>query len=694
MPRSLAFVATLLCLLGTTSGFSADRPNVLLIMTDDQGWGDIHSHGNERLSTPTLDRLAAEGAQLEHFFVSPMCGPTRASLLTGRWNLRTGCSWVSHGKEIVRLDETTIGDAFKASGYATGAFGKWHSGEYGPYHPNDRGFDQFVGFCRGAWENYFDAVIEENREPLATKGYITDVLTDAAIEFMGAKRRQPFFCYLPYNAPHHPYQVPLRYWDKYSQLGFDDKTAAVYGMVENIDDNVSRMLGKLDEWGIAENTIVIFTSDNGPTGPTRFNGGMRGKKASVDEGGVRVPMFVRWPGRIKAGSRIHPIAAHVDVFPTLVELCEIEMPKTLPQDGRSLAPLLLGRNVEWPDRMIFAHQNRFGDTLPTPGGLRTQTHRLVNRGDGYELYDMVADPAQTKDIAESNPGLTAKLSKAYETWYADVTSGGIEPPPLPIGYPSGHVVALQAEDSRLSDGLKFHRGKGWAHDSVLNWRSSQDSITWQIDVLQAGRYETTLMYGCLETDIGAKVHLQIGDQSTSAVVKKSHDPVPPERKNKDRNRVATSGPVPTMTWVPLKFDTVTLPEGPTQLTVRVDSKGKAFELKEARLLNVEPKLSHVRPNTVEHPNIALIMADDMDQTVTEKGWIHEENVIVLSPTVDGRVRNALNVPVGRQQEVIESGPDLLEVYRQDNNIPGLRRGPRSSLHSQVCCRARQSHLQH
>lgn len=579
---SLLFANFLFVALSSTA-FAANRPNVLLIMTDDQGWGDIHSHGNEQLDTPTLDQLAADGARFEHFFVSPMCGPSRASLLTGRWNLRTGCSWVSHGKEIVRLDETTIGDAFKAAGYRTGAFGKWHSGEYGPYHPNDRGFDQFVGFCRGAWENYFDAVIEKNREPLRSKGYITDVLTDAAIEFMGADTEQPFFCYLPYNAPHHPYQVPPQYWSKYSQLGFDDKTAAVYGMVENIDDNVARMLAKLDQWGVADNTIVIFTSDNGPTGPPRFNGGMRGKKASVDEGGVRVPMFVRWPGRIDPGTHIKPIAAHVDLFPTLVEMCGIEMPETLPQDGRSLAPLLLGEAVGSPDRMIFAHQNRFGETLPSPGGLRTQTHRLVNRGEGYELYDMVADPGQAHDIAGENPELTKELSRAYESWYADVTSRGVQPPPLPIGYPHGHVVSLQAEDAKLSGGLKFHRGRGWAHDSVLNWKTDEDSMAWDIDVLAAGRYQVTLMYGCLDEDVGSKVDVYVGDRTASSVVQQAHDPVPLERKKKDRNGVATSGPVPEMTWAPLRFPDIDIMAGDTQLGINVQPKGKKLEIKEVRL---------------------------------------------------------------------------------------------------------------
>ncbi len=189
------------------------KPNVVLVMTDDQGWGDLRSHGNSLIDTPVMDRLAGQGARFEHYYVSPMCGPTRASLLTGRYNLRSGAAWVSHGLEVMRLNEVTIADALAGAGYATAAFGKWHNGEYGPYHPNYRGFQEFFGFCRGAWQNYFDATIEHNREPVRTKGYITDVLTDAALGFIEDNRDRPFFCYVPYNAPHHPFQVPARYVD-------------------------------------------------------------------------------------------------------------------------------------------------------------------------------------------------------------------------------------------------------------------------------------------------------------------------------------------------------------------------------------------------------------------------------------------------------------------------------------------------
>ncbi len=596
----MRLVMCVLLLVVTTTAVcrASENPNILLIMTDDQGWGDVQLHGNDKIDTPTMDRLAASGAQFERFFVSPMCGPTRASLLTGRWNLRSGASWVSHGKEIIRLDEVTLGDAFSRAGYATGAFGKWHNGEYGPYHPNHRGFHEFFGFCRGAWENYFDAVIERNGTPVQTQGYITDVLTDAVLDFIEKNRKRPFFCYVPYNAPHHPYQVPEKYFAKYVDRGFDEKTACVYGMVENIDDNLARILSRLDELQLADDTIVVFTSDNGPWMPApgregawkrRYNGGMRGRKIEVDEGGVRVPFFIRWPGHIEPGSTIPQIAAHVDLFPTLMELCDVPMPKTLPQDGRSLVPLLNGETENWPNRLIFTHQNRLGDTLMTPGSVRTQQYRLVNRDKKYELYDMVADPGQKVDIADRQPEITRRLAAAYEAWYGDVTSRGVDPPPLPVGYEATDMVALQAEDAKLYGGLKFRRHAGWAHDSILNWESNDDSAVWNLDVRQSGRYEITLMYGCMPHCVGTRIRIGSGGQHAEATIQHAHDPLPEHKKAKDRAAVWTSGPVPAMSWLPLKFTQIKLKKGTVQLVVQaVDLSHQAsFELKEARIRRTE-----------------------------------------------------------------------------------------------------------
>ena len=356
-PCALALVLSLGWAQHASAGpAAADRkPNVLLIMTDDQGYGDLRLHGNAKIDTPVLDRLAGESTRFDRFFVCPLCTPTRASLLSGRYYLRTGVASVTRGLETMRSEEVTIAEVLKGGGYATGCFGKWHLGEHYPNHPNGQGFDEFFGMPTGHWDNYFDPRLEHNGRMVATRGYITDVLTDAGVRFIEQQRDRPFFCYVPYNAPHTPLQVPDALFDKYKARGLDDRAAAIYGMVENIDGNVGRLLRKLDALKLAGNTIVIFLSDNGPEGPegSRYNAGMRGMKGRVHEGGVRVPLFVRWPGRIPRGKVVKQIAAHVDLLPTIAELCGVPLPRTQPLDGRSLAGLLMAKGQDWPDRMIF-----------------------------------------------------------------------------------------------------------------------------------------------------------------------------------------------------------------------------------------------------------------------------------------------------------------------------------------------------
>ena len=278
------------------------NPNVLVILTDDQGWGDLSVHGNTNLDTPNVDSLARDGVLFDRFYVCPVCAPTRAEFLTGRYHLRGGVHGVSMGAERLSLDEKTIADTFKAAGYATGAFGKWHNGTQHPYHPNARGFDEFFGFCSGHWGHYFDAEVEHNGQFTQGQGYLPDEITDRAMNFMATnvKAGQPFFCYLPYNIPHTPFQVPNRFYDKFRYLSIDmkatnpehedfERTRAALALCENIDWNVGRLLDKLDQLGIAEDTIVFYFGDNGPNGE-RWNGGMKGTKGSTDEGGVRVPV--------------------------------------------------------------------------------------------------------------------------------------------------------------------------------------------------------------------------------------------------------------------------------------------------------------------------------------------------------------------------------------------------------------------
>ncbi len=332
----------------------ANQPNVLVILADDQGWGDLSVSGNSNLSTPNIDSLAHDGATFKHFYVCQVCAPTRAEFLTGRYHPRTGVSGVSRGEERLNPDETTIADSFQAAGYATGAFGKWHNGTQAPYHPNHRGFDEYYGFTSGHWGHYFSPPLDHNGKKVRGNGFIVDDFTDHAIDFIRANKDKPFFCYLPLNTPHSPMMVPDRFYEKFD--GVDPKmrhrdpkredvmmTRAALAMVENIDWNVGRVLKTLKELGLNDDTIVVYFSDNGPNS-YRWNGGMKGRKGSIDEGGLRSPCFVRWPGHIRAGVEISPIAGAIDLLPTLTELAGVEPKLPKPIDGRSLCPLLLGRN--------------------------------------------------------------------------------------------------------------------------------------------------------------------------------------------------------------------------------------------------------------------------------------------------------------------------------------------------------------
>ncbi len=373
------------------------KPNILFILADDMGWGDVRCHGNDQIATPTFDKLQSQGVELEHFYVSPICSPTRSSLLTGRHHFRLRVLSTTGGLEVMHGDEVTLAEALKPAGYVSGCFGKWHNGANHPSTARGQGFDEFFGFVGGFFSNYFDPALEHDGVTAVRKGFITDVLAEAAMAFIEKHRSQPFFCYLPFNACHSPMQAPADLFAKYAVLGFEPKTAAVYAMIENLDANVGRLLAKLDELGLAENTIVMFASDNGPN-TARFNGGMRGGKGSVFEGGQRVPCFIRWPGKLEADKRVPQIAQHVDVFPTLLDLAGVPSPKGGPLDGVSLAPLLRGTANAWPDRMLFEVTGRGGtDGAPIPkypGTARSETHRWVHDGKQEMLFDLRNDPGE------------------------------------------------------------------------------------------------------------------------------------------------------------------------------------------------------------------------------------------------------------------------------------------------------------
>lgn len=546
----------------------AERANVLLIVTDDQGWGDVRSNGNQKVDTPNLDRLASEGARFERFFVDPLCAPTRAGLLTGRYYLRSGVHGVTRAYETMRAGEVTLAEVFKGAGYATGCFGKWHNGAHYPNHPNGQGFGEFVGFCGGHWNNYFDTTLERNGEPAATKGFITDVLADEAIGFMKRNAGRPFLCYVPFNAPHFPPQAPDAYFDKYKARGFGDEAAAVYGMVENADWNVGRLLASLDELGLSEKTVVLFHTDNGPN-TDRYNGDMKGRKGSAHEGGVRVPLFVRWPGRVEAGRVVRPIASNVDLLPTLCELCGVPVPKGVGLDGTSLAPLLLDGDVTWPERMLFT----FKDTKAAPdgkqGAVRTDRYRAVREKRQWELYDMTADPSEQHDLAGERPEVVRELAAAFEAKWKEVSAAGFDPVPVEVGHPGRPAVTLPGHEAILhpaqGEGISYHGPAGWANDWIDNWTDAAAYAAWPVEVVTPGEYEVTVRYCCPAENVGAEFRAEVGGAAASGTVTEAYDPEPlPSPDRAPRHEVYEK------TWRPLSLGTMRLAAGRTELVLRAE----------------------------------------------------------------------------------------------------------------------------
>ncbi|MBU1822490.1 MAG: arylsulfatase [Bacteroidetes bacterium] len=539
------------------------RPNVLFILTDDQGWGDLSLHGNPILQTPQLDSLARSGAMFDRFYVSPLCAPTRASLLTGRYHLRTGTVSVSRSLEVMDAGETTLAEIFKANGYATGCFGKWHNGEHYPNTPNGQGFGEFLGFCAGHLTNYFDSELSHNGQPVSTKGYITDVLTDAALNFMEKNAEKPFFCYVPYNAPHTPHQVPEVYFQKHKKAGLSDELASIYGMVENVDDNVGRLLRKLHDLGLDKNTIVVFATDNGPNGK-RYNGDMKGVKGHVDEGGVRVPFFISWPDRIKPQT-VQSIAAHIDLLPSLVELCDFPKPDTRPLDGKSFAKIVLGKEKDAQQgRTLFTQVASLDKNLkPTPGAVRTPRYRWVWKGPEPELYDMKADPGQKNNLATTETALTQNFLTSYQRWFADVTEGlSLRERPAPVGYP-GQEVELAAHEANFSGGLKYVEGHGWAHDWLVHWTSPVDRIEWQVQAAKPTRYSVYLRYTCRAGQTGAVVRLTGGGSTVEAKITEAYDPPLTPSPDRVPRKEAFEKP-----WKLLKLGELTLPAGPGTLSLQ------------------------------------------------------------------------------------------------------------------------------
>ena len=594
---ALRFLTLLLAPFLYFSSGLAGPPNVLLILTDDQGYGDLSLHGNAYLNTPHLDKLGRNGIQFERFYVNSFCAPTRAALLTGRYPVRTGTHGVTHNRETMRSNEVTIGEAFQAAGYRTTCIGKWHNGEQYPYTPPGQGFDDFFGFHNGHINNYFHTKLLRGSKPVETSGYITDTLTDEALRFIRENRRSPFFCYLAYNAPHSPYQVPDKYYDRFASRGFDPSVSAFWGMVENIDDNVGRLLQELDAQQLAENTIVLFLTDNGGTAGVKiYNAGMRGGKTSVHEGGSRVPLFVRFPQRFKAPRTVTQLTSHIDLLPTLMELCGVGRPEnSLALDGMSLVPLMEGREENWPQRTLFTH-NPISETNRYPGAVRTEQYRLVREikgpqggssarpNDGsappWQLYDMLSDPGEKQDLASQKPDIVADLSARYEAWIDDIFDDGLERLPIQIGHLQENPVTLHAPQATFDGKQHFFSGPGFAHDWLTNWTAGE-TISFDLEVVTPGKYSLLFRYGAEPSLAAATLETSCGRQQllTPLIPATPEAIALPHRDERGRARYNNRR------WGELELGAMQLPSGRQTLRMHLPSgapKGQ-LDFKELQL---------------------------------------------------------------------------------------------------------------
>ncbi len=493
MIRRTSGILVVLCTLAVSHPAAADqadrgsRPNIVFVITDDQGYGPIGRHGHPWIRTPHLDQLYDRSVRFTRFLVSPTCAPTRAALMTGRHPMRNGVTHTIWERERLTLDATTLPQALGGVGYSCGIFGKWHLGDEDAYQPGRRGFDEvfihggggigqvYPCSCADAPDNsYFDPVVRHNGVFVKTSGFCTDVFFSAALDWIDKQREssEPFFAYIATNAPHSPFHAPAANRQRFEQLGFSKEHAGFYGMVENIDENMGRLMRALEDWRLLENTVVIFTSDNGtvergagtpgvPVGTAAdgapmmpYNAGMKGFKVGVDEGGVRVPLFVRWDGRWEPGRDIDRVTAHIDIMPTLVELAG---GSTIPAqvEGRSLLPLLEGAESEWPERYLFTHRGRW-ETGAEPNdsqwrnfAVRSESFRFVNNS---ELYAMRVDAGQTRNVFDEHPGVVAEMRAAYDAWWRETRPMMVnEDAPLSPVRPFHQAYAEQLKDRGIPE---------------------------------------------------------------------------------------------------------------------------------------------------------------------------------------------------------------------------------------------------
>ncbi len=499
---------------GVSFGSMAQKnihPNVILIITDDQGYGDLGISGNSLIKTPVIDRFARQSLQFSDFHVSPVCAPTRSSLMTGRYSLRTGIRDTYNGGATMASSEITIAEILKQAGYRTGLFGKWHLGDNFPSRPMDQGFDESLMHLSGGMgqvgdvttyfqkdSSYFNPVLWKNGQKESFKGYCSDIFAANAIKFIEKNKSNPFFCYLSFNAPHTPLQVPEYYDQMYKnvdpsieferknpmhlKMSEKDKEDArkVYGMVSNIDDNIGKLLQKIADLGIEENTIIIFMTDNGPQ-QLRYTAGMRDKKGSVYNGGTRVPFFLKYPALTKESKVIETMSAHFDVLPTLSELCHVDLPKNRKIDGKSLVPLIKGKKVDWSDRSLFSYWTRKYPELYNSMAIQKAEYKLVGQTnynasiEDFELYHLKNDPEELHNIVKENKAIALKLKTELDLIYQDLirSKNLITPPKIIVGSKKENPLILNRNDADGSRGL-------WDQEAIFG--------KWNVNILK-GRYD-------------------------------------------------------------------------------------------------------------------------------------------------------------------------------------------------------------
>jgi arylsulfatase A-like enzyme len=525
--------AVLICLGASHGNAETRRPNVIVILTDDQGYGEIAAHGNPIIKTPHLDKLHSESVRFPDFHVDPTCSPTRAALQTGRYATRTGVWHTINGRSMMAPDEVTLAEVFKANGYDTSFFGKWHIGDNYPCRPSDQGYDHVVWHHGGAlsnapdyWENdLYDDTFKVNGEWKKFEGYCTDVWFNEAIRHIEQPRDKPFFMSLHTNAPHDPWAVPESYSKPYLEQGMSETMAVFYGMITCIDENIGRLRKRLAELGIAENTLIVFLTDNGTTAgwityqskEPYYNSGMRGWKSSAYDGGHRVPLFWHWPaGGIDQGRDVADLTAHIDILPTFVDLLKLKKPAGPPLDGISLAQVLQDGNASIPDRNLFVHVQR--QYLPPKwedSAVMSNRWRLVH---GRELYDMHADPGQKTDLAAKHPGVVRELREDYEAWWKSLEDDMKQTVRYAIGGDENPMI-LSSHDWLMKPGEK---DAAWHQKHIK--RGDLLNGPWAIDVEHAGTYEITLHRWppYLEKSMGmVDARLRIGDVDERQAVKKS-----------------------------------------------------------------------------------------------------------------------------------------------------------------------------